>query len=173
MPSKSAYVASLLVSTALAAASSVHAQAQPSPAPPSVQEIVVTGSALPTTPDAVAVPVSTVSAASIAKGGVNSNVLEILRKDLPSFAGRSNTGTSNANNTNQNTAGGSQVQLRNLDTLVLIDGRRSAIDAIAGLGGKTFVDVSAIPTAPSSASRCWPTAPPRSTARMRSAGWST
>ena len=142
MKSHSAYLASLLLTTALTTtALSTAAQAQtgqaspPQASPPAVQEIVVTGSALPTTPDAVAVPVSTVNAAAILKGGVSSNVLEILRKDLPSFAGRSNAGNSNANNTNQNTAGGSQVQLRNLDTLVLIDGRRSAIDAIAGLGG--------------------------------------
>jgi len=68
------------------------------------------------------VPVSTVNAQRSSRW-VTSNVLEILRKDLPSFSGRSNAGSSNANNTNQNTGGGSQVQLRNLDTLVLIDGR--------------------------------------------------
>ncbi|HEX7759152.1 MAG TPA: TonB-dependent receptor plug domain-containing protein [Caulobacteraceae bacterium] len=113
--------------------------------PSTVGEVVVTGSALPTTLDAVAVPVSTINAQAIAKGGVTSDVLEILRKNIPAFAGRSNAGSSNANNTNQNTAGGSQVQLRNLDTLVLVNGRRSAIDAIAGIGGKAFVNVSAIP----------------------------
>ena len=108
-------------------------------------EIIVTGSALPTTPDQVAVPVSVIGAEAIEKGGVNNNVLELIRKQIPSFAGRSNTGNSNANNTNQNTAGGSQAQLRNLDTLVLINGRRSAVNAIAGLGGKVFVDLAQIP----------------------------
>nr|WP_295661966.1 TonB-dependent receptor [Polymorphobacter sp.] len=108
-------------------------------------EIIVTGSALPTTPDQVAVPVSIIGADAIAKGGVNNNVLELVRKQIPSFAGRSNAGNSNANNTNQNTAGGSQAQLRNLDTLVLINGRRAAVNAIAGLGGKVFVDLSQIP----------------------------
>lgn len=111
------------------------------------KEIVVTGSALPTTPDQVAVPVSIIGEAQIQKGGVDNNVLELVRKQIPSFAGRSNTGNSNANNTNQNTGGGSQAQLRNLDTLVLINGRRAAVNAIAGLGGKVFVDLAQIPVA--------------------------
>ena len=142
---------------ALAMSSAVFAQAGPVPAgamagqaPPSADakedvEIVVTGSALPTSPDQVAVPVSVIGADAIEKGGVNNNVLELVRKQIPSFAGRSNTGNSNANNTNQNTAGGSQAQLRNLDTLVLINGRRAAVNAIAGLGGKVFVDLAQIP----------------------------
>lgn len=109
------------------------------------QEIIVTGSALPTSPDQVAVPVSVIGEEQIKRGGVDNNVLELIRKQIPSFAGRSNAGNSNANNTNQNTGGGSQAQLRNLDTLVLINGRRAAVNAIAGLGGKVFVDLSQIP----------------------------
>jgi len=120
------------------------AAAKDAPAP---AEIVVTGSALPTTPDRVAVPVSIVGAEQIQKGGVSDNALELVRKQIPAFAGRSNTGNSNANNTNQNTGGGSQAQLRNLDTLVLVDGRRVAVNAIAGMGGKVFVDLSQIPVA--------------------------
>src|SRR5579859_5299124 len=101
-------------------------------------EIVITGSALRTSPDQVAVPVSVISNQAILKGGVANNALELVRKQVPSFAGRSNTGNSNATNTNQNTGGGSQAQLRNLDTLVLINGRRAAVNPIAGLGGKVF-----------------------------------
>ena len=74
----------------------------------------MTGSNLPVAPDEVAVPISVLGADLIDRGGVNSNVLEVLRKALPSFAGRGNTGNSNGTNNNQNTAGGSQVQLRNL-----------------------------------------------------------
>src|SRR2546429_4424925 len=59
----------------------------------------------------------------------------------------SNAGTSNANNDNQRTGGGSQVQLRNLPTLVLVNGRRVAIDGVAGTNGKNFVDVNQLPTA--------------------------
>ena len=114
-------------------------------------QIIVTGSALPTTPDAVTVPVNVVSAADIAKAGVSTNVLEILRKQIPAFAGRSNTGNSNAANTNQNTAGGSSIQLRNLDTLILVNGRRVAPSAIATVNGKIFVNVAEI--APSAIQR--------------------
>src|SRR5260221_2335330 len=143
----SSWLASSAVGLALAAfAGQAAAEAAKRPTG-EVEELVVTGSALPTTLDAAAVPVSTISADTIQKGGVNNNALEILRKQIPAFQGRGNAGNSNANNTNQNTAGGSQAQLRNLDTLVLINGRRVAIDAIAGVGGKAFVDVNAIPTA--------------------------
>ena len=55
---------------------------------------------------------------------------------------------SNAQNHNQFTAGGSQIELRNLPTLVLVNGQRIALDAVAGLtGSKDFVDVSQIPAA--------------------------
>ena len=110
-------------------------------------EIVITGTALRASPDQVAVPVSVISSESILKGGVTNNALELVRKQVPSFAGRSNTGNSNASNTNQNTGGGSQAQLRNLDTLVLINGRRAAVNPIAGLGGKVFVDLAEVPIA--------------------------
>ncbi|MDB6092402.1 MAG: TonB-dependent receptor [Gammaproteobacteria bacterium] len=110
-----------------------------------LQTVVVTGSFIPTTPDAVAIPVVTLDAEKIAQAGVSSNALEILRKSIPAFAGRSNAGASNANNDNQRTGGGSQLQLRNLPTLVLVNGRRMAIDAIAGTNGKNFVDVNQIP----------------------------
>jgi iron complex outermembrane receptor protein len=115
------------------------------PAP--LAEIVITGSSIPTTPDTVAVPVDTLSAAQLEASGVDSNALEMLRKEIPAFQGRSNAGTSNANNNNQNTAGGSQVQLRNLPTLVLVDGRRVATSGIGGINGKNFVDVNQIPAA--------------------------
>jgi iron complex outermembrane receptor protein len=109
---------------------------------------VVTGSNLPTAADATDVPVTVVESQDIAATGVNANMLDMLRKRIPAFAGRSSVGASNATNANQNTAGGSQIQLRNLDTLVLINGRRVAVSgANADNGGKNFVDVAQIPTA--------------------------
>ncbi|MEO7385049.1 MAG: TonB-dependent receptor plug domain-containing protein, partial [Novosphingobium sp.] len=120
------------------------AQAQPASDTPAA-EIVVTGSAIKTSLDQLAVPVSIVTAEAIQKGGVSTNVLEILRKQLPAFGGRSSTGNSNASNNNQRTAGGSSIQIRNLDTLVLINGRRVAPSAISGVNGKVFVNVSEIP----------------------------
>jgi iron complex outermembrane receptor protein len=113
--------------------------------PSTVSEVIVTGSALPTTPDRIAAPVTTIDAHRVEVSGVDSNPLEIMRKTIPAFQGRGNIGASNANNTNQNTGGGSQLRLRDLDTLVLINGRRVAVDAIAGVGGKIFVDVDQIP----------------------------
>ncbi len=142
-----ALLRAMLVTSALGGlGSSAFADAVDKPAADnSSQEIVVTGSALPTTPDAVAVPVTIVNAEAIARSGVSTNVLDILRKQVPAFAGRSNTGNSNAANTNQNTAGGSSIQLRNLDTLVLVNGRRVASSAIGGVNGKVFVNVGEIP----------------------------
>ena len=109
--------------------------------------VVRTGSNIPTAADAVAVPVVELGQQDIAETGLNSNLLEILRKRIPAFAGRSNAGNSNATNTNQSTAGGSQIALRNLDTLVLINGRRVATSGINANGGKSFVDINMIPAA--------------------------
>jgi outer membrane receptor protein involved in Fe transport len=112
-----------------------------------LETVTVTGSLLPTAPDAVAVPVIALDAKQLEQNGVSTNALEILRKAIPSFAGRSNAGTSNANNDNQRTAGGSQLQLRNLPTLILVDGRRVANSGVGGINGKNFVDVNQIPAA--------------------------
>ena len=134
-----------LADTPAQAADDAAAAATPPAAADAPQQVVVTGSNVPTTRDAVAVSVTEVTADQIANSGVSPNVLELLRKAVPEFQGRGNTGASNANNTNQNTAGGAQIQLKNLDTLLLVNGRRSAISAIAGIGGKAFVNASQIP----------------------------
>ena len=115
--------------------------------PSSVETITVTGSSIPTTPSEAAVPVTVLGVKEIEATGITSNALELLRKAVPAFAGRSNTGNSNANNNNQNTAGGSQIQLRNLDTLVLVNGRRMPTSGINAIGGKNFVDINQIPVA--------------------------
>jgi outer membrane receptor protein involved in Fe transport len=130
-----------------ATALAVAAEENSAAAPEALQEVVVTGSTIPTAPDEVAVPVVSLGSAELAQVGVDTNALEILRKAIPSFAGRSNAGNTNANNNNQNTAGGSQVQLRNLPTLILVNGRRVANSGIGGINGKNFVDVNQIPAA--------------------------
>ena len=112
-----------------------------------IQEVVVTGTLIPTSPDAAAVPVTTLDASQLQQTGVSTDTLSMLRKAIPAFAGRSNAGNSNAQNQNQFTAGGSQIQLRNLPTLVLVNGERVAVDAVGGLNGKNFVDVSQVPAA--------------------------
>jgi iron complex outermembrane receptor protein len=147
MPIRLSRVALLMATTSLGLlASAAHAApAAEAKDAPQVQEIVVTGSSLPTTPDRVVAPVTTVDEHKIETAGTSPNALDLLRKTVPAFQGRGNIGASNANNTNQNTGGGSQVRLRDLDTLILINGRRVAVDAIAGVGGKIFVDVNQIP----------------------------
>ncbi len=150
----------LKVSTALAslvlgvaAASAATAQDAPAPKKPDKKddtvEVVITGSAIRTRLDAVVVPVTQLSHDTIDKSGVATNALDIVRKAVPTLGGRSAIGNTNASNTNQMTAGGSAINLRNLDTLVLVNGRRVAPDsifAIAGPNAKVFVNVSEIPT---------------------------
>ncbi|HWF99638.1 MAG TPA: TonB-dependent receptor plug domain-containing protein [Steroidobacteraceae bacterium] len=131
----------------------IHANAQSAdqaagPAPLQLQQVVVTGTLIPTNPDAVAVPVTSLDASTLAATGISNDMLASLEKTVPAFAGRSNAGSNNAQNHNQFTAGGSQIELRNLPTLVLLNGQRLALDAVAGLtGSKDFVDVSQIPAA--------------------------
>ena len=111
-----------------------------------LQRVVVTGTLVTTNPDDAAVPVTTLDADDLNQTGVSSDMLSTLSKSIPAFAGRSNAGASNAQNHNQFTAGGSQIELRNLPTLVLVDGQRMALDGVAGLSGsKNFVDISQIP----------------------------
>ncbi|MBU6296857.1 MAG: TonB-dependent receptor plug domain-containing protein [Alphaproteobacteria bacterium] len=112
-----------------------------------IETVIVTGSAIPTAPDAVAADVSTIDASAIKAGGVESNVLDIMRKQIPNFIGRGDTGSTNASNDKQRTAAGSQILLNNIDTLVLVNGRRVAVSAITAIGGKNFVDVNEIPAA--------------------------
>src|SRR5258708_14425399 len=137
------------VSARLTAQTPAAATSSEAPAEETVKlvEFIVTGTNIPTAADASDVPVMVLGPHDIEETGVNSNILEILRKKIPAFGGRSNAGNSNATNTNQNTAGGSQIALRNLDTLVLINGRRVATSGINGVGGKSFVDVNQIPAA--------------------------
>ena len=109
--------------------------------------VVVTGSNLPLAADTADIPVVVIGQRQLQQTGLNANLLEILRKRIPAFSGRSNAGSTNATNTNQNTAGGSQLALRNLDTLVLVNGRRLSTSGINGIGGKSFVDINQIPAA--------------------------
>lgn len=112
-----------------------------------LERFVVTGSNIPTAADAVAVPVTVIGQPQIDRVGINSNLLEVIRKRLPFFAGNGNLGNTNANVGANSTLGGSQGSLRNLDTLVLINGRRVATSGANGRGGRNFVDLNLIPVA--------------------------
>ena len=128
--------------------------ATPAPAPTSdtkkdetvkLEELVVTGSMIPYSVAAPAIPVTTVSPGDIAGTGVNSSLLEVLRKAVPQFVGNGNLGATNANISGGSTNGGSQLSLYNAQTLVLVNGRRVAFAPVGASGGYVFVDVNLIP----------------------------
>jgi iron complex outermembrane recepter protein len=117
-----------------------------------MSKFVVTGSYIPAAADeAKALPVQVVDLTAIQNTGVNTNVLDVLRKTIPQIQGGNNIGTENANISGGYTNGGSMVQLRNIDTLVLVDGKRMAPSAVAASGsagtGIQFVDLNLIPLA--------------------------
>lgn len=113
--------------------------------PQVLEKYVVTGSNIPTAADALAIPVTVLGPQQIENSGVQTNVLDILRKSMPQFTGNANLGTENSNIASAETFGGSQISVHNLPTLVLIDGRRVAFDPAEGEAGYQFVDVNMIP----------------------------
>jgi len=115
-----------------------------------LDKIVVTGSYIPAALDeARAMPVQVIDSKSMEVTGVKTNVLDLLRKMVPQIQGANNIGIENANISGGSTNGGSSVALRNIDTLVLIDGKRvvsSAVAAGGASGGATeFVDLNMVP----------------------------
>ena len=112
-----------------------------------LEQVIVTGSYIPTPADALAVPVTVVGPHEIEDSGVSTNLLDILRKVAPQFSGNDNIGNENAQGNFTSSFGGAQVALHNLTTLVLIDGRRLAFDPAEAQGGNEFVDLNMIPVA--------------------------
>lgn len=110
-----------------------------------LEKFVVTGSYIPYAADAPATPITTLSAAEISKSGVGGDLLEVIRKTIPQFTGGANLGSSNGDIGSGATGGGSQISLRNTNTLVLINGRRAAFNPIVAAAGFQFVDVNSIP----------------------------
>lgn len=109
--------------------------------------MIVTGSNIPTAADATDVPVVVFGPQELLETGINANVMDLLRKRLPSIAGRSSAGSANGANTSVPTSGGTQLAIRNLSTLVLINGRRMATSGANAVAGNSFVDVNMIPVA--------------------------
>ncbi|WP_414664799.1 TonB-dependent receptor domain-containing protein [Horticoccus sp. 23ND18S-11] len=109
---------------------------------------VVTGSNIPTASDALAAPVTIINRDEIERTGLASNLLEVVQARMPSFAGSGNLGATNGNIAGGTaTSGGAQISLRNLSTLVLLDGRRLPDSGASARGGRSFVDVNQIPLA--------------------------
>lgn len=110
-----------------------------------LEKFVVTGSNIPMASDTKSVPVTLISQGEIEKTGLNANLLEVLQKRMPMLSGNGNLGTTSANTGSGATAGGSNASLRNLNTLVLLNGRRISDNGAGANGNRNFVDVSQIP----------------------------
>ena len=111
-----------------------------------LDKIVVTGSFIPATLDEQkAMPIQIIDSAAIEISGVNTNVLDVLRKTVPQIQGGNNIGVENANISGGSNGGASNVALRNVDTLVLFNGKRMAANPGAAGGGVTGVDLNLIP----------------------------
>src|SRR5580698_9757617 len=112
--------------------------------PQVMTQFVVTGSNIQNAGEALSIPVAIITPSDIQNSGVETNVLDVLRKISPSVSG---LGGENATTSGGATNGGSEISLHNLPTLVLINGRRMAYDPVDGSGGNEFVDLNTIPLA--------------------------
>ncbi|MEX2044476.1 MAG: TonB-dependent receptor plug domain-containing protein, partial [Opitutus sp.] len=135
---------SFISQSASAQATSSSAPATDENAPHVLEKYEVTGSYIPYSADAPAVPVTLLSIPDIQATG-EGDLLEVLRKAVPQFVGNSNIGSSNSSIQGGSTNGGSRIQLRNVATLVLINGRRGVFAPVSAVGGFDFVDVNSIP----------------------------
>ncbi len=110
-----------------------------------LERFVVTGSNLPSAGETPVAPISLLTPEIIERSGVTNDLLQVIRKTAPQFTGNANLGGDNGNIGSGSTNGGSQLALRNLPTLVLVNGRRMTAAPVASTGGFVFVDVNAIP----------------------------
>ena len=116
--------------------------------PSKVKPTVVTGSYIPTAETVGPAPEQVLSQTAIEQAGT-ADTLQTLRKLVPGFTGSGNYLGSANNNVNigagyQGFTGQSYAQIRNLPTLVLLDGQRIVSSALSG--GQS-VDLNTIPLA--------------------------
>jgi iron complex outermembrane recepter protein len=109
-----------------------------------MEKFTVTGSNIANADEALAIPVAVVSPGDIQNSGVETDILDVLRKVSPAITG---IGGENATVATANNYGGSSVNIHNLPTLVLVNGRRLAYDPSDAGGGVEFVDLNTIPFA--------------------------
>ena len=110
-----------------------------------LEKYVVTGSNLPTAGETPVAPITLLTPEIIEHTGITNDLLQVIRKSAPQFTGNANLGGDNGNINSGSTNGGSALALRNLPTLVLVNGRRLASAPVGATGGGVFVDVNAIP----------------------------
>ncbi|HVS53246.1 MAG TPA: TonB-dependent receptor plug domain-containing protein [Opitutaceae bacterium] len=111
--------------------------------PQVMEKFQVTGSYLPVSSTVTANPVVTLQSSDMGRIGAT-DPLQMLRELTPYFSGNGNLGTES----NNGYGGESNVSLRNLTTLVLVNGNRMPISGFStdnGTGG--LVDLNTIPTA--------------------------
>jgi iron complex outermembrane recepter protein len=116
----------------------------PSDQPQVLEKFVVTGSNIPMAADALSVPVLTVSQSTMKDSGVAADTLDLLRKVAPNISG---VGEENAQIGTASNFGGASLSIKQLPTLILVDGRRVATDPAESTGGSQFVDLNMIPPA--------------------------
>lgn len=116
--------------------------AQSSGAPTEMKKQVVTGSLIPSADTVGVAPVETIGAADIQRVG-GTDILAALKALSPSFSGNGNIGQG----LNNGGYGESYLALRNLPTLVLLDGKRINISAFSTYVGTYAVDLNTIPVA--------------------------
>jgi iron complex outermembrane receptor protein len=135
---------------ALAVVAPARAQTAPATGNPAsdqpihLDQLVVTGSNIPLAADELSVPVQVVGTEIIKDSGTPDSTLDLLRKVAPNLTG---IGSENANIFHGTNFGGASVQLKNLPTLVLINGLRVANSPAESTGGYQFVDLNMIPPA--------------------------
>ncbi len=138
----------IAVAGALLLAGSLSALAQDTNAPEVIKPTVVTGSYIPTAETVGPAAVQTLSTEAIDQSGT-ADTLMTLKKLVPSFTGAGNYLGNVNNNVNIGAGfnaytGESYAQLRNLPTLILLDGQRVVTTA---LSGGQAVDLNSIPLA--------------------------
>ena len=138
----------LIIGAPLAALGQTAPASPPTPAndePVVLSQVVVTTSYLPDYANTATKPVQVIGADEITNSGVATDVADMLRKVMPQFTGNGNMGLENASSEAFVTQGGSFLQIHNLKTLVLINGRRVANDPAEAALGVEFVDLNMIP----------------------------
>lgn len=138
---------------ALIAGAALTAMAQTAPKAPDLlqdepvvlSQVVVTTSYLPDRVNTATKPVQVIGPEQMANAGVATDLADFLRKAVPQFTGNGSLGLENAGSEAFVTQGGSMLQIHNLKTLVLVNGRRVACDPAEAALGLEFVDLNMIP----------------------------
>lgn len=130
---------------AVPSATAVAGGSGPAEKPVKLEKFEVTGSFIPFASTQTALPLTVFDAQAIDDSGIATNLLDVLRKVAPQFSGSGNIGNANSGANLNFTAGGSSLQFRNVQTLVLVNGRRMAYAPGLAAGGLQFVDVNLIP----------------------------